>query len=166
MIRPLDVNDANDLEAVARIYNHYIINTAITFEELPIDADIIRTRVEKVTAAGLPWLIAEQNGEVIGYAYAAPWRERSAYRFSVEVSAYLDKDQTGNGWGTRLFEELFARLRQRSIHVAIGGITLPNAASVALHEKFGMKKVAHYPEVGYKFERWLDVGYWQVILAE
>jgi phosphinothricin acetyltransferase len=118
-------------------------------------------RLAAVEAAGLPWLVGEQEGAVVGYACATPWKGRSAYRFTVEVSVYLDPSCTGRGWGTRLYERLFERLARRGIHAAIGGIALPNDASVALHEKLGMAKVAHFRETGFKLGRWIDVGYWQ-----
>ncbi len=84
--------------------------------------------------------------------------------FSVESSVYLDANSVGNGYGTRLYEHLFAALKACGMHVVIGGIALPNAASVALHEKLGLKKVAHFSEVGFKFDNWIDVGYWQATL--
>jgi L-amino acid N-acyltransferase YncA len=95
---------------------------------------------------------------------ATKWRERFAYRFSVEVTVYLAPTFTGNGVGSQLYDALFSVLKSRSIHSVIGGITLPNLASVALHEKFGLEKVAHFKEVGFKFEQWKDVGYWQGVL--
>ena len=101
---------------------------------------------------------------VVGYVSAAKWKGRSAYRFSVESTIYLDHRSTGQGIGTKLYGQLFSILRSRSIHVVIGGIALPNAASVALHERLGFTKVAHFAEVGFKFGRWVDVGYWQVTL--
>jgi L-amino acid N-acyltransferase YncA len=150
-----------DSESISKIYNHYIESSVITFEEILLSASEIAARIEKTNALKLPWLVAEENHELIGYAYAAPWRERTAYRFSVEVTVYLAEQITAKGWGSKLYESLFCELRSLPIHSAIAGITLPNPASVALHEKFGMEKVAHFHEVGYKFDRWLDVGYWQ-----
>lgn len=150
-----------DCQSIAKIYNHYIENTVITFEETQLSSNDIANRIDKINALHLPWLVAEENDEVIGYAYAAPWKERTAYRFSVEVTVYLAEQVTAKGWGSQLYESLFAELRSLPVHTAIAGITLPNPASVALHEKFGMKKSAHFSEIGYKFDRWLDVGYWQ-----
>ncbi len=157
---------ATDSTSIANIYNHYIADTVITFEESEISLDDMGERIEKISQLGLPWLVAEDKGDVIGYAYASPWKERSAYRFSVEVTVYLARHLTTKGWGTKLYESLFHELEKLPVHSAIAGITLPNVASVALHEKFGMEKVAHFQEVGYKFEQWLDVGYWQVQLHE
>lgn len=161
MIRPADPRDA---AALAVVYNHYVVNTVVTFEETPVDAGEMRRRMDETAAARLPWLVAEEEGKALGYAYAAKWKGRCAYRRTVESSAYLAPEAVSKGWGTRLYAALFAALKERRVHAVIGGIALPNPASVALHEKFGMKKVAHFPEVGYKFERWVDVGYWQAIL--
>ncbi len=155
---------AADAGAIAAIYNHYIQETAVTFEETPVTASDILKRIAKIQHAQLPWLVAEENSTLMGYAYATPWSERSAYRYSVETTVYVSRTAVANGWGTSLYNALFTELRNNSIHVAIGGITLPNPASIALHEKLGMTKVAHFKEVGYKFGKWLDVGYWQVQL--
>jgi L-amino acid N-acyltransferase YncA len=161
MIRAATESDA---QAIADIYNYYIANTVVTFEEQAISKNDILERMEKITGASLPWLVAEDGGVVIGYAYAGKWNVRSAYRHTVESTVYLSNSSVAKGWGTRLYQALFDTLRHKSIHVVIGGITLPNPASVALHEKFGMKQVAHFPEVGLKFGKWLDVGYWQTEL--
>lgn len=155
----------NDAAALADIYNYYILNTAITFEEAALSVDDMARRVEKVQSSGYSWLVAQQDGRIIGYAYATKWHERAAYRHTVEVSVYLAHDSSARGWGTRLYEALFAGLREKPVHVVIGGIALPNAASVAIHEKFGMEQVAHFRQVGYKFGQWIDVGYWQVQLG-
>lgn len=155
---------AADSKALSEIYNHYIRNTVITFEESEIDVTDIARRIKKVQAAGGWWLVAEAAGRVVGYAYCSTWNERSAYRNTVEVSVYLAPASLGRRYGTALYEEIFRRLKNTSIHIVVGGIALPNPQSVALHEKFGMAKVAHFKEVGYKFNQWIDVGYWQVKL--
>ena len=152
---------AEDAKAICDIYNHYIEHTFITFEETLLKVDEMRQRIEDVAAQQLPWLVAESNGAIAGYAYAGKWKGRCAYRHTVEITVYLAQDFTGRGLGVQLYGALFDRLRAGSIHVAIGGIALPNAASVALHEKMGMKKVAHFEQVGHKFGEWIDVGYWQ-----
>ncbi len=155
---------ATDAGAIAAIYNHYIVATTISFEEEPVDAAEIAKRLAAVQAANLPYLVAEENGAVFGYAYATPWRVRPAYRSSVETSVYLRAGAHARGTGTALYRMLLAELTARGVHLAIGGIAQPNAASVALHEKLGFEKVAHFREVGRKFDRWVDVGYWQLTL--
>lgn len=161
MIRPVT---SADCAAIARIYNYCIVNTYITFEEQELDPSEIAARIREVESAALPWFVAEVDGEVVGYAYANKWKTRSAYRFSVEITVYLHPDHCGKGLGTMLYRELFNCLKGRGIHVAIAGIALPNDASVALAEKFGMEKVAHFRQVGFKSGQWIDVGYWQRIL--
>jgi phosphinothricin acetyltransferase len=152
---------APDAAPVAAIYNHYIRETVVTFEEEPVSGAEIARRIEEVQSASLPWLVAEVDRQVVGYAYAGPWHARSAYRFSAEITVYLAPTHTGRGIGSKLYGELFPILQARRIHAVMGGIALPNEASVALHEKFGMRKVARFQEVGFKFDRWIDVGYWQ-----
>jgi phosphinothricin acetyltransferase len=157
-IRPVNPEDA---ESICAIYNYYIRETTVTFEEADVEPVDINARIRAVQKAGLPWIVAEHENEVVGYAYAKRWKERSAYRYSVEVSVYVKVEEQGKGWGSALYRVLFDQLGQLDIHLVIGGITLPNDISIALHEKFGMKKVAHFNEVGYKFGAWRDVGYWQ-----
>jgi phosphinothricin acetyltransferase len=153
-----------DSESIARIYNHYIRVSVITFEEHDVSSAEMASRVEATLGESLPWLVAEDEGVIVGYAYANKWKVRSAYRFAVESTIYLDHHFTGRGVGTKLYEELLTILRTKSMHVVIGGIAQPNAASIALHERLGFEKVAHFKEVGFKFGRWVDVAYWQLAL--
>lgn len=157
--------ERSDALQIANIYNYYIENTVITFEEQLVSALDIQERIEKIQQAGHIWLVAEIDEKIVGYAYSAPWRDRSAYRFASEVSVYLSNNSQGNGVGSLLYQSLFERLKSTEIKILIGGITLPNEASVALHEKFGLEKVAHFRDVGFKFDQWLDVGYWQLKLS-
>jgi L-amino acid N-acyltransferase YncA len=150
-----------DAESIAGIYNHYVTDTIVTFEEEVITSSEMARRMEEVWSASHPWLVAEVGGRVLGYAYATQWNRRSAYRFSAEITVYLDPAQVGRGIGSSLYHQLFAILRDRGTRTVIGGISLPNDASVALHEKLGLEKVAHFKAVGFKFGRWIDVGYWQ-----
>jgi phosphinothricin acetyltransferase len=152
---------ASDAAPVAGVYNHYVTETVVTFEEEPVSAAEIGRRIEEVRSASLPWLVAEVDRHVVGYAYARPWNARTAYRFSAEITVYLAPAHVGRGIGSKLYGELFPILQARRIHAVMGGIALPNEASVALHEKFGLRKVAQFEEVGFKFDRWIDVGYWQ-----
>ncbi|MEM1113450.1 MAG: N-acetyltransferase family protein [Pseudomonadota bacterium] len=161
MIRDAMASDAN---AISGIYNHYIQSAAATFEEECLSAQVISRRIGEIQEAGFSWLVAEEEGEVSGYAYSSKWQERSAYRHTAEVTVYISHDTTSRGLGTLLYKELFSRLRESAIHTVVAVIVLPNDASVALHEKFGMVQAAHFKQVGYKFDQWLDVGYWQVQL--
>jgi L-amino acid N-acyltransferase YncA len=153
-----------DVPGIAAIYNHYVTTTVITFEEEPVTAEEMSKRMAEVPRAGLPWLAVECAGQLAGYAYAAPWRSRSAYRFSVEITTYLASSYTRAGLGSALMEHLLTALRARNIHAIIGGVALPNEPSIRLLEKFGFQHVATFTEVGFKFDRWIDVGYWQRIL--
>ena len=159
MIRPATASDA---ASIASIYNYYIANSIATFEEEPISAKDVCSRLLENGTLELPWLIAvNDHQEVVGYAHASKWKGRCSYRFSVEATVYISHDATSQGWGSELYKELFSALKEKEIHVVICGISLPNVASVALHEKLGMEKVAHFKEVGFKFNQWVDVGYWQ-----
>lgn len=161
MIRDVKPSDAS---TIANIYNHYILQTSVTFEETAVDAPDIVNRIAETQSENLPWVVAELDENIIGYAYASKWKGRCAYRYSVEVTVYLSPDHTGKGAGSQLYTALFAQLKSLGYHVVIGGITLPNAPSIALHEKFGMEKSGHFKEVGFKFGKWTDVGYWQGFL--
>jgi L-amino acid N-acyltransferase YncA len=164
-VRSADV--VADAAAVAAIYSHYIEHSTATFEESRVDATEMAQRMGDVLSRDLPWLVAvdgeSASGAIVGYAYASPWRARSAYRFSYETTVYVDARQVGRGIGRRLYAALLPMLRARGAHAVISGIALPNAASVALHESFGMRQVAHFRETGFKFGGWIDVGYWQVV---
>lgn len=156
---------AADALRIAEIYNHYVATSTCTFEEAPVSEAEMVARLQAVHAAGLPWLVsAAGDGRVLAYAYATKWKGRCAYRFAAETSVYVDAAATGQGHGTRLMTRLLERAAALGLRTLISGITLPNASSVALHEKFGMWQCAHFRHVGYKFDRWLDVGYWQLDL--
>ena len=161
MIRPATVADAG---ALAAIYNHYVATTTISFEEEPVSDTEMGRRVAEVTAS-VAWLVHEADGVVLGYAYATPWRARSAYRFSVESTVYVAPGLGRRGIGAGLYRALVEVLRGQGRRVVIGGIALPNAASVALHEALGFEKVAHFKQVGCKFGQWIDVAYWELALA-
>jgi L-amino acid N-acyltransferase YncA len=153
-----------DAAAIAAIYNHYIRETIVTFEEEPVATSEMAKRFADTTTDSLPWLVAERDGAIFGYARASKWKPRSAYRFAVETTIYLAPDCLGGGVGTHLYQFLLRELKSLKLHTAIGGIALPNARSVALHEKLGFRKVAHFAEVGFKFSKWIDVAYWQLPL--
>ena len=154
-----------DAAAIAAIYNPYIVDSTVSFEEAAVSAADMQGRIAAVQEGGLPWLVLElADGTIAGYAYATQWRVRHAYRFSVETSVYLARGSERKGFGTALYQALLERLRCQGCHLAIAGIAQPNDASVALHERMGYRKVAHFAEVGFKFGRWLDVGYWELRL--
>jgi L-amino acid N-acyltransferase YncA len=160
MIRDCTPSDAGQ---VCDIYNYYVSETIVTFEETPIlEAEMAR-RIRDVTAH-LPWLVWETDGTVTGYAYATAWKSRAAYRHTVESSIYLAPEATGRGLGSTLYTALIAELRQRGLHCVIGGAALPNPASVKLHERLGFEPVAEFRQVGFKFGQWINVAYWELML--
>jgi phosphinothricin acetyltransferase len=160
MIRPVKPADAS---AIAGIYNYYINNTVITFEEIPVSINEMGERIRMVSKK-YPWLVWEDDGEVKGYAYVNTWKDRSSYRFSAEISIYVKIGSQRKGIGGELFGRLLEEARKTTIHTLVSGITLPNDASTTLHEKFGFKRIAVFHEVGFKFSQWLDVGYWELAL--
>lgn len=155
---------AADAARICAIYNPYIASTTITFEEAPVAEIEMARRILDVNEAGLAWLVADLGGEIIGYAYATRWRARPAYHHSVESTIYFDPEASGHGVGERLYRRLLDELHSRGLHAVIAGIAQPNARSVALHERLGFKKVAHFTEVGFKLGQWVDVAYWQLML--
>ena len=159
----LDATPA-DAAAIAAIYNVHVRDTIVTFEVDEVGAGQMMRRIAEVQDRRLPWLVAEIDGVVIGYAYAGPWKARAAYARTVETSIYLDAAACGRGWGKRLYAALLDRLHALRVHVAIGGAALPNPASIALHEALGFAHVGVFRGVGFKLGRWIDVGYWQLLL--
>jgi phosphinothricin acetyltransferase len=155
---------AFDAVQVAAIYNYFIQNSHATFETEVLDGTEVLRRMEEGRAAGYPFLACMDNDEIVGYAYGRRFRPRFAYLHSIEISVYVKHGRQGGGVGALLYQHLLAEIRRGDFHAVIGGISLPNVASVRLHEKFGFQKVAHFREVGRKFDRWIDVGYWQLIL--
>ncbi len=163
----LQIRDADpdrDAAACAAIYAPSVAAAPTSFEEAPPDAAEMARRIA-AAAATHAWLVAEEGGEVVGYAYARPYEERSAYRWTASVSVYVAAGHGGRGVGRALYEELFARLRARGFRMACAGITLPNPASVALHERLGFVQSGVGRAVGWKLGAWRDVGYYQLELA-
>jgi phosphinothricin acetyltransferase len=158
-IRRVNLTDAAQ---VAEIYNYYIKNTHQTFETESLSADEMRQRIAEISA-DYPFLVAEDDGEIFGYACATPFKMRQAYEYSAEVSIYVKNEAKQRGIGTLLYAKLFDELAETDIHAIMAAISLPNDASVSFHEKKGFSKVAHFREVGYKLGRWVDVGYWELM---
>lgn len=154
-----------DAAAIVQIYNHFINETVVTFEEVPVSKMEMERRILEVFERGLPWTVWQnERAEILGYAYANRFRERVAYRFTVETTVYLDPNAIGQGIGYALYSDLIQRLKELKLHLAVGGIALPNEASVKLHERLGFEQVGIFSEVGFKFDRWVDVGFWQLEL--
>jgi phosphinothricin acetyltransferase len=161
------VRDATvaDAPACARIYAPYVTDTAITFETEVPSTDEMARRIEKSLRTHA-WLVLVDEGEVVGYAYAGPFKERPAYRWSCEVSVYLDREYHGRGGGRRLYAALLERLEQRGFRMAAAGMTQPNVASGRLHAAMGFEPVGTYRDIGWKFDRWYDVAWVQRRLGD
>ncbi|HEY7893710.1 MAG TPA: arsinothricin resistance N-acetyltransferase ArsN1 family B [Gemmatimonadaceae bacterium] len=159
------VATADDGPAFAAIYRPAVVGSPISFEIDPPDAAEMARRVENIGARH-PWLAFEDDGATLGYAYASPHRARPAYQWSAEVSAYVHADARRRGVARALYTSLFAALRLLGYCNAYAGITLPNPASVGLHEALGFRGVGVFHDVGYKLGRWHDVGWWERPLGD
>jgi L-amino acid N-acyltransferase YncA len=154
-----------DARAVSDIYAPFCAaSSPVSFETVPPSVDEMRDRIRK-TLKMLPWLVFEREGQVLGYVYSSPHRARPAYRWSVDVSAYMHADARRQGIATRLYEKLFQILRAQGYHNAYAGIAQPNPASVALHKALGFKEVGVYEHVGYKGGAWHDVSWFALQLS-
>ena len=160
MIRNIE---PKDIPQICSIYNYYVENTNASFETEPVSVADMERRVLDFTRE-YPWLVFEEQGSVLGFCYASKYRPRPAYRFTIEVTIYLDRQHLGQGIGKQLYHELFAQLREQDIRSLIAAIALPNEKSQSLHENLGFKQVALFKDMGYKLDQWIDVGYWQCML--
>lgn len=151
----------DDADAIAAIYGPIVANTTISFELEAPTVEEMRSRIV-ATLPRLPWLVSlDDAGRVDGYVYASQHRERAAYQWSVDTTAYVREDSRGQGVGRRLYEELFRRLVEQGYYQAFAGIALPNEASIGLHEALGFQPLGVYRKVGFKKGAWRDVGWWQ-----
>jgi phosphinothricin acetyltransferase len=157
------VATAFDAEEALEIYAPFCIGTPVSFETEAPSLDDMRTRIA-TTLEFFPWLIAEDRGRVLGYAYASRHRERAGYRWAADVSVYVRDGARGQGIGRALYTSLFAILRLQGIYSILAGISLPNPASVALHEAMGLRPLGIYEAIGFKCGAWHDVGWWQFAL--
>jgi phosphinothricin acetyltransferase len=160
-VRPASAEDAR---ACAAIYAPYVIDTAITFELEPPSTQQMAERIAAASASHA-WLVLEDEGRVVGYAYGSPFHARPAYRWACEVSVYVEHGRRRTGGGRALYEALFARLAERGFRTAAAGMTLPNEASVALHRALGFQTVGVYRRIGFKHGSWHDVAWSQRTLA-
>jgi len=161
-LRPAEQRDA---EAIADIYAPIVRDTAISFETEPPSAAVMAERIEN-TLQQRPWLVATDGDEVLGYAYASEHRQRTAYRWSVDVTAYIAESARRRGVGRRLYGALIPMLRAQGFRSAFAGIALPNDASVGLHEAVGFEALGVYRDVGFKLGAWRDVGWWSLQLTD
>ena len=167
MIHTIRDATPDDLPAIAALYGREVLNGTATFELEPPGRDEMGRRFAAVTRHGLPWLVAEGDGAFAGYAYASPFRPRPAYRYGVEGSIYVEEAARGHGVGRALLEALIERVRSMGLRHVIGAISdsETSAASIALHRALGFRDAGVYRQVGWKFDRWLDVTLMQLDLA-
>lgn len=155
--------EKEDAPEIAAIYRPFCEGSCVSFETEAPDAAEIASRILKI-GCRLPWLVEDMDGQVAGYAYASPHRERAAYRWAVEVTVYVHEQFRGRGVGRALYTELFERLRDQGLFKAYAGILVPNPASQAFHEAMGFTLVGIYRKIGYKLGAWRDVGWWELAL--
>lgn len=154
---------AEDAAAIVAIYNHYIRESMSTFEEDELSLEQMAERIRTITER-YPYIVYEEDGQVVAYAYGNYWRTRSAYRYTAETTVYVDRSAFGRGIGRELYTALLQQLREAGYHVAIGVVSLPNPASEKLHQQMGFKRAGLFTQVGKKFGQWADVAYWELQL--
>lgn len=151
-----------DAEAITAIYNHFVATSIATFDLDPKSVEAFRKRIE---SGSHPWLVCVHEEQVVAYSHASPWKAKRAYERTVESTLYVQPEFARRGIGMRLYRDLLVRLKLAGVHTVLGGITVPNDASVSMHEKLGFERVGIMSEVGWKFDRWIDVEYWQKTLV-
>ena len=159
MLRKVHLKDAQQL---VKIYNYYVLNSVVTFDLVEMTEKQMEQKIKTISVE-YPWFVYEENRSILGYAYACQWKVKAAYKQTVESTVYVSPASTQKGLGTKLYSQLIATLKTQNIHAILGGISLPNESSIRLHEKLGFEKVAHFKALGFKFNKWVDVGYWQLI---
>ena len=150
-----------DTSALLEIYNYYVIHTTVTFVEAALSLNAFTEKLELILK-DYPCIVFEDNNEILGFAYGSKFRPKPAYNYTVESTVYVKNGAYGKQIGSKLYTELLAQLKQRNFKSVLGVLTIPNPASVKLHEKFGFTQVAHLKDVGFKFDTWLDVGIFQL----
>ena len=153
-----------DARAIAAIYAPYVRETAISFEEVPPEADVMASRIASLLEA-YPYLVFEDGGRVLGYAYGSQHRAKPAYRWSVETTVYVDRQAHRSGVGRALYAELLDLLTRQGFHAAFAGIAPPNEGSVGLHEAMGFSYLGTFAEIGFKFGKMQDLGWWRRTLS-
>ena len=161
MIRSVTQQDA---ASIAKIYNEYVLNSTITFETEPVTVEEMEKRIY-LLSKDFPYFVYEENNEILGYCYVHHWKEKAAYKYTLETTVYLSPNAKGKGIGTLLMTKLIDICKEQGYHNLIACITSGNEASFKLHTKLGFKKVSHFHEVGLKFNQWLDVIDYELILS-
>ncbi|WP_339895050.1 N-acetyltransferase family protein [uncultured Algibacter sp.] len=158
MIRPVHINDTQEL---LEMYNYYVINTTVNFDIEPLSLKTFSDKLNLITA-DYPFIVYEEDNEILGYAYGSRFRPRAAYNYVAESTVYVKHTSHGKQIGSKLYAELIRLLKETNLHTVLGVLTIPNEASIKLHEKFGFEQVANLKEVGFKFGEWQNIGIWQL----
>lgn len=155
--------EPKDTKAITGIYNEYVINSVVTFETEAVSVEEMSRCIAGISK-GFPFLVYETDGEIAGYCYVHPWKEKAAYKYTLEVTVYLSPKHTGKGFGRELMLRIIDETRKNGYRVLIACITEGNEASISLYTSLGFKQVSHFEKVGFKFEKWLDVLDYQLML--
>lgn len=153
----------SDIPQITQILNHYVENDTCTFQLQLYSVEDIEQRIHNIQKT-YPYLVMEQQGKIIGLAYASRWREKQAYDLSAETTVYIHQKHHGHGYGTQIYQALIEELRNMKFHLLVACLTLPNPGSIRLHESLGFEKAGEFKQAGYKFNQWYDVGFWQMVL--
>lgn len=159
-LRNVEIKDALQ---IVNIYNHYVKTSVVTFDKSPFTKEDFEERIKSISSK-FPFIVFEENNEVLGYAYANVWRTKPAYKHTVECTLYLRQDSFGKKIGSQLYTKLLSLLKEQGIKIVIGGLSLPNDESIGLHKKFGFRQVGYFEKVGEKFGKLIDVSFWQLDL--
>jgi phosphinothricin acetyltransferase len=159
MIRSYQNGDAKE---ISEIYNHYVLHSTATFETIAVSVEEMELRIEAIIKK-YPFIVALEGNMIVAYSYASQWKTRQAYDLTVESSIYVHPDFHGKGIGRELYTQLISLLEKSDIHAVLAGISLPNETSINLHESLGFKANGVLREVGWKFGKWIDVGYWNLL---
>ena len=154
----------NDIKELLEIYNYYVVNTTVTFDIEALSLKAFEDKLNHINA-DYPFIVFEENNDILGYAYGSRFRPKPAYDYVVESTVYVKHNSYGKRIGTKLYAELLSLLKETNLHTVLGVLTIPNEASIKLHEKFGFEQVANLKEVGLKFGKWQNVGIWQLKLT-
>lgn len=160
MIRPFHIDDA---KALLDIYNYYVLNTTATFDIEALSIEAFENKINTIKT-NYPFIVFEEANEILGFAYGSRFRPKPAYDYVAESTVYVKHTAHGKQIGSKLYEELIVQLKKSNLHTVLGVLTIPNEASIKLHEKFGFEQVAYLKEVGLKFGAWQNVGIWQLKL--
>ena len=160
MIRSVHIDDAS---ALLDIYNYYVLNTTVNFDIDPLSLETFTDKINHIVSE-YPYIVYEENNEILGFAYGSRFRPRPAYNYTSESTVYVKHTAHGKQIGSKLYAELIRLLKETDLHTVLGVLTVPNEASINLHEKFGFEQVAHLKEVGLKFGEWQNIGIWQLKL--